>query len=101
MQKFNRVSKLGHKYTELANKNKIFSTVSDDADKNYDGASDRGCFMRVIGGASTRAILVHFNSARKNPFPFFGLPGIASYSQGCKLEMMLSPGQCHCVEMGL
>ena len=34
MQKFNRVAKLGHKYTELANKNKIFSRVSGDTDKN-------------------------------------------------------------------
>ena len=35
MQKFNRVAKLKHKYTELANKNKIFSAVSGNADKNY------------------------------------------------------------------
>ena len=34
MQLFNRVAKLGHKHTELANKNKIFSAVSGDADKN-------------------------------------------------------------------
>ena len=33
MQKFNGVAKLGHKYTELAKKNNIFSTVSGDADK--------------------------------------------------------------------
>ena len=36
---FKRVAKLVHKYTELANKNKIFSAVSGNTDKNY---SDRG-----------------------------------------------------------
>ena len=40
MQLFNRVAKLGHKYTEFANKNKIFSVVSGDTDKNDVGASD-------------------------------------------------------------
>ena len=43
MQEFNRVAQLEHKYTELANKNKIFSAESGDADKNE---SDRGHFTK-------------------------------------------------------
>ena len=50
MQEFNRVAKLGHKYTELANKNKIFLAVSGNADKNY---SDRGRFAKGDRGRFT------------------------------------------------
>ena len=35
MQEFNRIAKLGHKYAELANINKIFSTVPGNADKKW------------------------------------------------------------------
>ena len=51
MYKFSRVAKLGHKYTELANKNKIFSAVSGNADKNY---SDRGRFRKGNRGCFTK-----------------------------------------------
>ena len=59
--------------TELANKNKIFLVVSGNADKNDDGASDSGRFTKGDGGALLRVMFF------LNP-PFFGLPGIPSYS---------------------
>ena len=51
MQYFNKVAKLEHKYTELANKHKIFSAVSGNADKNY---SDRGRFTKGDRGRFTK-----------------------------------------------
>ena len=54
-----------HKCTELANKNKIFSAVSGNTDKNY---SDRGCSQRAIGGALLHKGDVLF-------IPFFWLAG--------------------------
>ena len=62
---------MGCKYTGLAGKNKIFSAVSGNTDKNY---SDWVCSQRVIEGAS-----LHKGDVLLIPF-FFGLPGIESYS---------------------
>ena len=77
------VAKLGHKYTELAKKNKIFSSVSGDADKNY---SDRG--------ASLHKGDVLF-------IPFFWLARNSVILLGCELERCSPPGQFRCVEKGL
>ena len=60
-----------HKYTELANKNKIFSAISGNTDKNF---SDRVRSQRAIRGA-----LLHKGDVLFIPF-FFGLPVIPSHS---------------------
>ena len=91
MQYFNRVAKLGHKYTELANKNKIFSAVSGNADKNY---PDRGHFTKADRGASLLNGDVLF-------IPFFWLAGNSVILLGWELERCSPPGQFRCVEKGL
>ena len=80
-----------HKYTELANKNKIFSAVSGNTDKNY---TDRRRSQRAIGGALLHKGDILF-------IPFFWLAGNSVILLGWELKRCSPPGQLRCVQKGL
>ena len=108
MQKFNRVAKLGHKYTELANKNKIFQQYLVTLTK-MTSFHNEYFVKRRLPYICAVAIVLFYNKHeiwwerwlhRSLPFLFWLARNCVIFS-ACGLEMMLSPGHCCCVERGL